>query len=37
MNFINQRTHLLKEKNYLLKKIDLYHYLLDNEKLYREK
>jgi hypothetical protein len=31
------KTHLLKEKNYLLKKIDLYHYLLDNEKLYREK
>jgi len=31
------KTHLLKEKNYLLKKIDLYHDLLDNEKLYREK
>jgi len=31
------RSHLLKEKNYLLKKIDLYHDLLDNEKLYREK
>jgi len=30
------RRHLLKEKNYLLKKIDLYHSLLDNEKLYRE-
>jgi hypothetical protein len=31
------RVHLKKEKNYLLKKIDLYHNLLDNEKLYREK
>jgi len=31
------RCHLFKEKNYLLKKIDLYHSLLDNEKLYREK
>ncbi|ORX56645.1 hypothetical protein BCR36DRAFT_165069, partial [Piromyces finnis] len=31
------RHHLLKEKNYLLKKIDLYHDLLDNEKSYRTK